>query len=78
KLIIDDVKNINHYNLPVIDAWFLDGFSPYKNSLMWIDNLFDNISKLCHTHSSCATFTASSTVRKAFQKYGFKVKKDKG
>ncbi|AJI45384.1 tRNA (5-methylaminomethyl-2-thiouridine)(34)-methyltransferase MnmD [Francisella tularensis subsp. novicida] len=78
KLIIDDVNNINHYNLPVIDAWFLDGFSPTKNSLMWSDNLFDNISKLCHNDSSFATFTASSKVRKALQKYGFKVKKDKG
>ncbi|WP_032731717.1 MnmC family methyltransferase, partial [Francisella tularensis] len=72
-----------HYNLPVIDAWFLDGFSPTKNSLMWSDNLFDNISKLCHNHSSFATFTASSKVRKAsqnffktiihFSKYFFKV-----
>ncbi|MBD1307837.1 hypothetical protein IDZ82_09505, partial [Francisella tularensis subsp. holarctica] len=34
--------------------------------------------KLCHNHSSFATFTASSKVRKALQKYGFKVKKDKG
>ncbi|MFV9924695.1 MAG: tRNA (5-methylaminomethyl-2-thiouridine)(34)-methyltransferase MnmD [Francisella endosymbiont of Hyalomma scupense] len=78
KLIIDDVNNINHYSLPFIDAWFLDGFAPSKNSCMWSDNLFESISKLCHNDSSFATFTASSKVRKTLQKYGFEVKKDKG
>ncbi|GAB4222912.1 MAG: tRNA (5-methylaminomethyl-2-thiouridine)(34)-methyltransferase MnmD [Francisella sp.] len=77
-LIIDDVNNINNYKLDMIDALFLDGFAPAKNTNMWNDNIFKSISKYCHKSTSFATFTASSKVRKTLQNNGFEIKKDKG
>lgn len=77
-LIIDDVNNIDLYHLPIINTWFLDGFSPAKNNSMWSDKLFENMNLLSSQNSSFATFTASSLVRKALQKNNFEVKKDTG
>ncbi|AIT10071.1 tRNA U-34 5-methylaminomethyl-2-thiouridine biosynthesis protein [Candidatus Francisella endociliophora] len=78
RLIIDDINNMSSYELPKIDAWFLDGFAPAKNSAMWNENLFTNMKLLSKKGSSFATFTASSLVRKALQRNDFEVKKDTG
>ena len=62
----------------LIDAWFLDGFSPDKNPEMWNENLYQQMFFLTQNGGSFATFTAASHVRKGLQAVGFEVKKRKG
>ncbi|MFL0798993.1 MAG: bifunctional tRNA (5-methylaminomethyl-2-thiouridine)(34)-methyltransferase MnmD/FAD-dependent 5-carboxymethylaminomethyl-2-thiouridine(34) oxidoreductase MnmC [Agarilytica sp.] len=63
---------------PHIDAWFLDGFAPSKNPEMWSEALFSAIKQLSNQHTSFATFTAASAVRKQLSEVGFTCKKIKG
>jgi len=80
-LVIDDVCNLNNYSdifENKINAIYLDGFSPSKNSEMWQDYLFIYLARYSDTKTTFATFTSSSMVRKLLQKNGFIVKKDKG
>ncbi len=63
---------------PHIDAWFLDGFAPSKNPEMWNGDLFSAIKQLSNQHSSFATFTAASAVRKQLSEIGFTCRKIKG
>ncbi len=71
-----------HYGIgrcsPHIDAWFLDGFAPSKNPDMWNEALFTAIKQLSNQHSSFATFTAASFVRKHLSEIGFSCRKIKG
>lgn len=78
KLIIDDARYISNYDLGKVDTWFLDGFSPAKNTSIWDESFFANMMKLSKNQSSFATFTSASKIRKLLQKYGFKVNKDTG
>nr|WP_257593380.1 MnmC family methyltransferase [Francisella orientalis] len=34
-MIIDDARYISNYDLDIVDTWFLDGFSPAKNTSIW-------------------------------------------
>lgn len=61
-----------------VDAWFLDGFSPNKNSDLWSDKLFAALARLSHQNSSLATFTAAGFVRRGLEQAGFIVQKTKG
>ncbi|MFA9487839.1 MULTISPECIES: bifunctional tRNA (5-methylaminomethyl-2-thiouridine)(34)-methyltransferase MnmD/FAD-dependent 5-carboxymethylaminomethyl-2-thiouridine(34) oxidoreductase MnmC [unclassified Mannheimia] len=62
----------------IVDAWFLDGFSPDKNPEMWNEHLYQQMFRLSANGGSFATFTASSNVRRGLQAAGFEVKKRKG
>lgn len=62
----------------LVDAWLLDGFSPSKNSDMWHPKLYQQISRLSHSQTTFATFTAAGHVRRALEAIGFKVEKDVG
>jgi tRNA 5-methylaminomethyl-2-thiouridine biosynthesis bifunctional protein len=46
-------------NSGVVDAWFLDGFSPAKNPEMWQAGLFQQITRLSKEQATLATFTVS-------------------
>jgi len=61
-----------------IDAWFLDGFSPAKNPDMWQDSLFQQMALLSNIHTSFATFTSASAVRRKLMAAGFQVNKQAG
>lgn len=61
-----------------VDAWFLDGFAPSKNSEMWSDELFAQMAALSHRGSTLATFTAAGFVRRSLMAAGFTVNKIKG
>jgi tRNA 5-methylaminomethyl-2-thiouridine biosynthesis bifunctional protein len=61
-----------------VDAWFLDGFTPAKNPQMWSDLLFQNMARLSHAHTTCASFTAAGFVRRGLQAAGFDIQKTKG
>ena len=62
----------------MVDAWFLDGFAPSKNSDLWSDELFDTISQLSNTGATLATFTAAGFVRRGLQAVGFEMTKRQG
>lgn len=62
----------------VIDAWFLDGFSPAQNPDMWSPELFEQLARLSHKDTSLATFTVAGVVRRGLTDAGFQVEKVKG
>jgi len=77
-LIIGDISSTLPQLGSKIDAWFLDGFSPAKNSEMWTEEVFHQVARLSHANTTYATFTSSSMVRKALANAGFSVIKTKG
>lgn len=62
----------------MVDAWFLDGFAPSKNSDLWSDELFYVIKQLSSPNATLATFTAAGFVRRGLQAVGFKMDKRQG
>ncbi|MDO4441578.1 MAG: FAD-dependent 5-carboxymethylaminomethyl-2-thiouridine(34) oxidoreductase MnmC [Moraxella sp.] len=65
-------------DLPKVDAWFLDGFAPSKNSDLWTDELFALIRRLSAPGATFATFTAAGFVRRGLGSVGFDVQKKQG
>jgi tRNA 5-methylaminomethyl-2-thiouridine biosynthesis bifunctional protein len=79
-LVFDDVNMaLPRLRAPAgIDAWFLDGFAPAKNPLMWTDVLFRSMARLSNPGSSVATFTAAGLVKRGLAQAGFTVEKIPG
>jgi tRNA 5-methylaminomethyl-2-thiouridine biosynthesis bifunctional protein len=65
----------SHY---IVDAWFLDGFSPAKNPDMWDTSLFAEMARLSKLSTTFATFTSASDVNRGLVSAGFKVHKRAG
>ena len=61
-----------------INAWFLDGFAPKKNELMWSKSLIQVIAMLSKIGSTVATYTVAAPVKSFLDEFGFKVVKRKG
>ena len=61
-----------------VDAWYLDGFSPAKNSMMWSESLFEKLAQNSHDGTTCSTYTAAGFVKRNLQKAGFTVDKVRG
>lgn len=77
-LIIGDINNtIKNYDFKV-DAWFLDGFNPNKNTCIWSDNVFKNMFRLSKETTTYATYSANSKIQKILNDNGFIIKKTKG
>ncbi|WP_185236381.1 bifunctional tRNA (5-methylaminomethyl-2-thiouridine)(34)-methyltransferase MnmD/FAD-dependent 5-carboxymethylaminomethyl-2-thiouridine(34) oxidoreductase MnmC [Teredinibacter franksiae] len=55
----------------VVDAWFLDGFSPAKNPEMWTPTLFQSMAKLSGKNTTFSTFTSARVVREGLKEAGF-------
>jgi tRNA 5-methylaminomethyl-2-thiouridine biosynthesis bifunctional protein len=62
----------------VIDAWYLDGFSPAKNPAMWSQELFSQVARLTKDKGTLATYAAASFVRKGLIEEGFKIDRRPG
>ncbi|OAM53038.1 FAD-dependent cmnm(5)s(2)U34 oxidoreductase [Methylovorus sp. MM2] len=77
-LIIGDVAETLPQLRASVDAWFLDGFAPAKNSDMWQQRLFDEMARLSHKGTTFATFTSAGIVKRGLQAAGFSVKKSVG
>lgn len=60
------------------DAWFLDGFSPARNSQMWSLELMSEIYQHTNAGGSFATYSAAGWVRRNLQAAGFIVEKRPG
>lgn len=61
-----------------VDAWFLDGFAPARNPLMWQPALFAQMARLSHDCTTFATFTAAGDVKRGLRDVGFTVEKHPG
>lgn len=70
--------DFTHANSWSIDAWFLDGFAPAKNPLLWQKNLLGYIAALSKPGTTLATFTAAGQVRRDLASLGFQVSKIPG
>jgi len=62
-------------NKGLVDAWYLDGFSPAKNPEMWSKELFEQIGRLSKPQASIATFTVAGFVKRQMQNIGFRTQK---
>ena len=69
-------------NLPrwqgMVDAWFLDGFSPAKNPEMWEQTLMAELARHTAPGGTFSTFTAAGGVRRALADAGFEVQRIPG
>lgn len=74
----DDAKTRQSSPAPKVDAWFLDGFAPSKNSELWSAALFDTIAQLSAPNTILATFTAAGNVKRELLRIGASVTKVKG
>ena len=63
------------HQMSLVDAWFLDGFSPAKNPDMWQAGLFQQITRLSNEQATLATFTVSGKVKRQLISAGFRVEK---
>ena len=61
-----------------VDAWYLDGFTPSKNSDMWSQALFLKLAQNSNEGASCSTYTAAGFVKRNFINAGFEVNKVAG
>jgi tRNA 5-methylaminomethyl-2-thiouridine biosynthesis bifunctional protein len=59
----------------MVDAWFLDGFSPAKNPDMWSKSLFSQIGRLSKEQATLTTFTVAGTVKRNLRDVGFRLEK---
>lgn len=57
----------------MVDAWFLDGFSPAKNPELWNEDLMAQVARHMTPGASAATYTAAGHVRRALQAAGLEV-----
>jgi tRNA 5-methylaminomethyl-2-thiouridine biosynthesis bifunctional protein len=78
-LIFDDIVS-GLMQLPssktgLVDAWFLDGFSPATNPEMWQTPVFTQMARLAKPQASIATFTVAGFVKRGLESVGFRVKK---
>lgn len=75
---IGDIHDVLPEWTGMVDAWFLDGFTPAKNPDMWSQDLYDCMARLSHDQTTYATFTAAGDVRRGLAAAGFSVEKAKG
>ena len=61
-----------------VDAWFLDGFAPARNRLMWTPALFQALAARSAPGATLASFTAAGEVRRGLAEAGFAVDRHPG
>ncbi len=74
----DDVNTSIHDLDREVDAWYLDGFAPARNSEMWNSQLLAKIYQKTSPGGTFSTFTAAGWVRRNLQAAGFVVERVKG
>ncbi len=61
-----------------VDVFFLDGFSPKKNRVMWTPRLFASFRRLAATGATFSTYSSASDVRRGMIHAGFDVDLPRG
>ncbi|MEJ8473838.1 tRNA (5-methylaminomethyl-2-thiouridine)(34)-methyltransferase MnmD [Roseibium algae] len=83
-LAIGDARNMiadvgaGDVELPLVDAWFLDGFSPSKNPELWGDTLLKSAYELTAEGGTLATYSSAGWVRRNLISAGFSIEKQRG
>ena len=62
----------------VVDAWFLDGFSPAKNPEMWGEEVLADIARASRPGATLSTYTSAGWVRRGLQQAGFAMERAPG
>jgi len=62
-------------NNGLVDAWYLDGFSPAKNPAMWQPALFEQMARLSKPQARLSTFTVAGVIRRGLTQVGFRLDK---
>lgn len=65
-------------DIGLVDAWFLDGFAPSKNTSMWNDDVFAHMQRLSKAQATVATFSCARLVKDGLINAGFRLNKRKG
>ena len=60
------------------DVWFLDGFSPSKNTELWSEELFLQVARLSAQNAAISSFSVAALVKNGLAKAGFKIQKKRG
>lgn len=60
------------------DAWYLDGFSPKQNPLLWSQELFEELAQRSLADCTLSTYSVAGTVRRNLSAAGFAVRKVAG
>ncbi|MBS4331038.1 bifunctional tRNA (5-methylaminomethyl-2-thiouridine)(34)-methyltransferase MnmD/FAD-dependent 5-carboxymethylaminomethyl-2-thiouridine(34) oxidoreductase MnmC [Campylobacter vulpis] len=76
-LVFDDISVLKRLNFKA-DIWYLDGFSPGKNSSMFDENTLFEIARLSKLNAMILSFSSSSFLQKNLKNCGFEVRKVKG
>lgn len=76
-LVFDDISVLKQLEFDA-DIWFLDGFSPSKNSEMFDENFVREVARLSKIGTQICTFSASSILQKNLKNNGFIIQKTKG
>ncbi|MEM1385980.1 MAG: tRNA (5-methylaminomethyl-2-thiouridine)(34)-methyltransferase MnmD [Pseudomonadota bacterium] len=77
-LVIGDARAYVPRMTKPADAWFLDGFSPAKNSEMWDAPLLRAVAEHTRKGGTAATYTAAGFVRRNLEDAGFTVTRAPG
>lgn len=72
------LPQVPHPATGLVDAWYLDGFSPAKNPEMWTQDLFEDLARLARPDATLSTFTCAGFVRRGLIAASFAMKKVKG
>ena len=62
----------------MMDAWYLDGFDPKANPVMWSNDVLDFIKTHSHKNTTVSTFSAAGFIRRGLTERGFEVERKKG
>jgi len=74
----DALTDLASHGLPMVDAWYLDGFAPARNQAMWQPAVLDAVAHLSRPSATFSTFTAAGAVRRQLAGAGFTVRKVAG
>ena len=73
--VTDGLRDLTEFQRQPVDAWFLDGFTPSKNPLMWQHSVFETVARLSSRGTTVATFTSAGQVRRDLANLGFAMTK---
>ena len=62
---------------PYINAWFLDGFAPSCNEILWTERIFSHMQRLSRAGTTAATYSFAGIIKRGLQSQGFVIKKSK-
>ena len=74
--VIDAIRDLNGGFM--MDAWYLDGFDPKANPVMWSNDVLDFIKIHSHKNTTLSTFSAAGFIRRGLSERGFEVERKKG